>query len=120
MTRRFLFPLITLLGLTAGSALAAVAQGAAPAAPADAEVLRQAVADTERAFARSMAERNFEAFQRFLSAEATFRGSKRSLRGPAELALSIQAAIKRWASVSTSLVPRGGICSVGVRALMRL
>ena len=43
--------------------------------------LRKQVADTERAFARTMAERNFAAFQSFLSEEAIFYAGQKPLRG---------------------------------------
>ncbi|MBI5258039.1 MAG: nuclear transport factor 2 family protein [Burkholderiales bacterium] len=52
------------------------------AAP-DLERLRQQVADTERAFARSMAERDLAAFERHLSDQAVFFGSRGPLRGKA-------------------------------------
>lgn len=44
--------------------------------------LHQAVADTERAFAKTMADRDLAAFARFLSAETVFQGAKAPLRGP--------------------------------------
>ena len=43
--------------------------------------LRKQVADTERAFARTMAERNFNAFTTFLSPEAIFYAGEKPLRG---------------------------------------
>ena len=43
--------------------------------------LRKQVADTERAFARTMAERNFAGFQSFLSEEAIFYSGEKPLRG---------------------------------------
>jgi len=45
-----------------------------------AELQRQ-VADTERAFAKTMADRNFAAFQTFLSADAIFLNGPKALRG---------------------------------------
>jgi ketosteroid isomerase-like protein len=42
---------------------------------------RQQVMDTEAAFARTMAERNFEAFTAFLSEEAIFFAGDKALRG---------------------------------------
>jgi ketosteroid isomerase-like protein len=45
------------------------------------EPLRQQVEDTERAFARTMAERDHEAFQSFLSAETIFFSGDEALRG---------------------------------------
>jgi len=53
----------------------------ARAAPDLAQLTRQ-VADTERAFARSMAERDLAAFTRHLSAQAVFYNAGGTLRGP--------------------------------------
>jgi ketosteroid isomerase-like protein len=64
--------------------LAAVAM-TAHAAP-DLEALQRQVADTERAFARSMADRNHAAFTALLSEMAVFNGGARVLRGKAEVA----------------------------------
>lgn len=63
-----------------------VRRGAAPAGPrADARVvddsLQQQVFAAERAFARSMADRNREAFASFVSTEAIFFSGKTILRG---------------------------------------
>lgn len=55
------------------------------AAP-DLEVLKRQVQDTERAFARSMAERKHEAFVALLSEQAVFFGSNEVLRGKAAVA----------------------------------
>lgn len=49
------------------------------------EALRQQVADTERAFARTMADRDFAAFRSFLSAEAVFFAGETPLRGAARV-----------------------------------
>lgn len=70
------------LGLAWGSLGMVSAQGAAP----DLDQLRQAVEATERAFARTMADRDHAAFTKFLSAEATFTGGKGPLRGADEVA----------------------------------
>src|SRR5262245_34694688 len=43
--------------------------------------LRKQVADAERAFARTMAERNFAAFTSFLSDEAIFYAGEKPIRG---------------------------------------
>jgi ketosteroid isomerase-like protein len=43
--------------------------------------LRKQVADTERAFARTMAERNFAGFTSFLSEEAIFYSGEKPIRG---------------------------------------
>ena len=65
--------IVTTLALLAGCA-------AVPprASPAD---LQKQVGDAERGFARSMAERNFAAFQTFLSDEAVFFAGPTPLRG---------------------------------------
>jgi ketosteroid isomerase-like protein len=49
------------------------------------EVLRQQVRDTESAFARTMADRDFAGFQSFLADETVFFGAK-PLRGKATVA----------------------------------
>lgn len=60
----------------------AMTAGSSPAAP-DLEALRQQVAETERAFARSMAERDLAAFSRHLSEHAVFFSGQAVLRGKA-------------------------------------
>jgi len=69
------------IGLLAGCA-------AAPPAPptSDRAVLAAQVAETERAFARSMADRDFAAFTALLSDEAVFASEPKTLRGKAEVA----------------------------------
>lgn len=52
----------------------------------DLAALRRQVEDTERTFARSMAERDHEAFVRHLSEHALFYAPNRVLRGRAEVA----------------------------------
>jgi len=69
----------------AASLFAVTAFGAAAAQP-DLESLRRQVDATERAFARSMAERDHAAFTRHLSEQAVFFGTKRVLRGRDEVA----------------------------------
>ena len=59
--------------------------------PTNAELARQ-VADTERAFARTMAERDHAAFTAFIAEEAIFVSEPRALHGRAEVA----AAWKRY------------------------
>jgi ketosteroid isomerase-like protein len=66
-------------------ALAALAAGA-PAFAADVEALARQVADTERAFARSMAQRDHAAFTALLSEQAVFYGGTSVLHGKAEVA----------------------------------
>src|ERR1044071_4054097 len=48
--------------------------------------LQQEVADTERAFAKTMADRDFTAFQTFLADETIFFGGKGAIRGKAAVA----------------------------------
>ena len=62
---------------------------AAAAAQPDLAALQREVADTERAFARSMAERDHAAFTRHLSEQAVFFGPK-VLNGKAEVAAAWQ------------------------------
>ncbi|WP_374673124.1 DUF4440 domain-containing protein [Ideonella sp.] len=55
----------------------------ATAAPTPSDRLRDTVMATERAFAKTMADRDLEAFQAFLSEETVFQGAQGPLRGPA-------------------------------------
>ena len=59
--------------------------GGVSAAP-DLEALKRQVADTERAFARSMAERKHDAFSALLSEQAVFFSGTEVLRGKAAVA----------------------------------
>src|SRR5436309_14832625 len=52
-----------------------------PAGRPDIVVLKRQVADTERAFARTMASRAHQAFASFLSQEAVFFSAPKPLRG---------------------------------------
>jgi ketosteroid isomerase-like protein len=70
-------------------ASALLVSGAALAQP-DLVALQQQVADTERAFARSMAERDHAAFTRHLSEQAVFFGGAKVLHGKAEVAAGWQ------------------------------
>lgn len=79
MMIRLLARCLTSLGLGLAGAHLAMAQGAA--AP-DPERLRQVVSDTERAFAKTMADRDLAGFTKFLSADTVFQGGKGALRGP--------------------------------------
>jgi ketosteroid isomerase-like protein len=54
--------------------------------------LRQQVMDTERAFAKTMAERNFAAFQEFLSPEAVFFSGQQPTTGKADV-------VRQWKSL---------------------
>lgn len=75
------FRSLAVLSLALGAIAPLHAQAASGGAP-DPEQLRKVVSDTERAFAKTMADRDFAAFAKFLSADAVFQGSKGSLRGP--------------------------------------
>ena len=55
------------------------------AAPADLSAVQKQVWDTEKAFAQTMAARDFSAFAGFLSDEAIFFGAGHALRGKAEI-----------------------------------
>ncbi len=57
-----------------------------PSGPADTALLRGQVLATERAFAKTMADRDFAAFTAFLSDEAVFFSGKTALRGKAQVA----------------------------------
>jgi ketosteroid isomerase-like protein len=61
---------------------------AAPPAPepVDRTALQHQVMDTERAFAKTMADRDHAAFTSFLSSETVFFGSSRVLHGKQEVA----------------------------------
>ena len=58
-----------------------VAGCAATPRQASLDELRKQVADTERAFARTMAERNFNAFISFLADDAVFYAGQKPIRG---------------------------------------
>ena len=61
--------------------VALVAGCAATPPRASLDELRKQVADTERAFARTMAERNFNAFTSFLADDAVFYAGQKPIRG---------------------------------------
>ena len=61
--------------------LALVAGCAAAPQRASLDELRKQVADAERAFARTMAERNFNAFTSFLADDAVFYAGQKPIRG---------------------------------------
>jgi ketosteroid isomerase-like protein len=65
---------------------AAMAASSVMAQPPDLALLRQQVIETERAFARSMEERNHAAFVSLLSEHAHFYGGNQVLRGKAAVA----------------------------------
>lgn len=66
--------------------LAAVLLGACAATPSAVPDLREEVAATERAFARTMAQRDHAAFTAFLADETVFFAGDRPLRGKAAVA----------------------------------
>jgi len=61
--------------------VALIAGCAATPQRASLDELSKQVADTERAFARTMAERNFDAFTSFLADDAVFYAGQKPLRG---------------------------------------
>lgn len=64
-----------------GTAVAACLLHAAAQAGVDLDALRQQVGDAERAFAKTMADRDHRAFARFVSEEAVFFSGPTPLRG---------------------------------------
>ena len=74
--RTGIFALLTVLGLLAGCA-----GTARQAEPVDRAALQQQVMDTERAFAKTMADRDHAAFSAFLSEETVFFSGPKALRG---------------------------------------
>lgn len=78
-----LVPPILLLGALV-AACSAPQTPQAPPRPDRATIERQ-VADTERAFAKTMADRDLAAFSRFLSDEGVFFGGPEPLRGKAAI-----------------------------------
>ena len=71
---------MTRVSLAIGCA-ALVAGCAAAPQRANLDELRKQVADAERAFARTMAERNFNAFTSFLADDAVFYAGQKPIRG---------------------------------------
>ena len=69
-----------LMGLIGAVLAASTAMGAAPAGPA-AEARQEQVRATERAFAKTLADRDLAAFGRYVSKEAVFMSGSRALRG---------------------------------------
>ena len=55
------------------------------AVPVDIEILKQQVADTERAFAKTMADRDYVAFGKFIADDAIFYAGKQPIRGADEV-----------------------------------
>lgn len=79
--RTFRIATLLALGLVAGCASIAPQPQAV-----DKTELQHRVVETERAFARTMADRNYAAFSSFLSQEAVFFGNTRVLHGKREVA----------------------------------
>jgi ketosteroid isomerase-like protein len=77
-----LLRLLAACALALGLAAAAQAQASAPAASTAHEKMRQEVFALERAFAKTMADRDLAAFTRFLSAVTVWTGSAGPLVGP--------------------------------------
>lgn len=71
------------MNITVATLAAALLAGCASTTP-PADLKRQ-VADTERAFARTMADRSLVGFSSFISEEAVFFTSTKALRGKAEI-----------------------------------
>jgi ketosteroid isomerase-like protein len=78
--------LTRIAGFAFAASLSLLAACATTPPPTDLSALRREVADTERAFARTMAERNYKAFVSFIAEDAVFFGSNRVLRGKAQVA----------------------------------
>jgi ketosteroid isomerase-like protein len=74
-------PILVLL-----ATMVAGVHGQQPTAPADIARLTEEVRDRERAFARTMADRDHAAFVTFLADEAVFVGQKQAFRGKAAVA----------------------------------
>ena len=82
LASKTLRPLAPFASLT----LASLALTACASAPVDRNVAQQQVMVAERAFAKSMADRNFVTFQGYLSKDAVFFGDKGTYRGKEEIA----------------------------------
>ena len=74
-------PALALPLLLLAAACATTQQAPAPSAAPDTEALAREVAATETAFARSMAERDFEAFASYIADDAIFQPGPATLRG---------------------------------------
>ena len=99
--------------LIAGAALATLLGGcAAPQAP-DLAALTQQVADTERAFAKTMADRDAKAFATFIAEETVFFNAKGPVRGKAAVVADWQRffvgpeAPFAWAPQDVEVLPSG-------------
>jgi len=74
-------PALALPLLLLAAACATTQQAPGPSAAPDTEALAREVAATETAFARSMAERDFEAFASYIADDAIFQPGPATLRG---------------------------------------
>jgi ketosteroid isomerase-like protein len=90
-----------------------LAAGAVTTQPPDLALLRQQVTDSERAFARSMAERDHAAFVSLLSEQAHFYAGSQVLRGKAAVAEGWKAYFEgtqapfSWEPDSVEVLPDG-------------
>jgi ketosteroid isomerase-like protein len=107
-------PARRIVGFFAALLLAGLAGCAlAPASPNEREVSRRQVLATEAAFARTMADRDVDAFAAFLSDEAVFVGGATPLRGKAEVVAAWKryfegpAAPFAWAPERVEVLPSG-------------
>jgi len=75
-------------------ALAQLGSGTVPSTQDRLAGLQRQVAETERGFAKTMADRNHDAFTSFLADEAVFLGEKQTLRGRKAVADGWQAFFK--------------------------
>ncbi len=88
----------------------------APAAEQEIERLREAVAKVERAFAKTMADRDSEAFASFLADEAVFLSADTERRGKAAVAahwterfFATAEAPFSWAPETVTVLDSGGL-----------
>lgn len=99
------------LALLGGLFAALLAGCATP--PADRAALTRQVADTERAFARTMADRDAQAFAGFLAEETVFFNAKGAVRGKAAVVADWQRffagpqAPFSWAPQEVEVLPSG-------------
>ncbi len=83
--------------------------------PPEHSVLEQQVEAAERAFAKTMADRDFEAFRTYLSDEAVFFAGDRSIRGKQQVAeawrgfFAETAAPFSWAPEIVEVLDSGGL-----------
>ncbi len=104
----------TMIAAAAGLLAACAAPGSRPnAAGTEAAAVRNQVVAAERAFAKTMADRDLKAFTGFLSDEAVFFSGARIDRGPAAIAAAWKpffdgaAAPFSWAPDEVEVLPSG-------------